>query len=159
MLIRSPYDGKRVVVQLVCNDGSRTKQAFKKSSDINNIVAQYRKTGQLPISNIRARYEDCTGVTDYYSALCAISNAEGAFNSLPAKVRKHFGNDPGQLIEAMDNPERRDELVELGLIAPEAPKEPRGDKPAEGSSKAAEPTGASENDRTDTVLEAHGLKK
>ena len=54
--------------------------------------------------------------------------AQEAFNGLPAAVRKRFGNDPGQMLDFLDDPQNASEAVKLGLVdAPQDSQVPQGD--------------------------------
>lgn len=97
-----------------------TKQAFKDECDINVIMARYEKTGILPNMNPREpRFGDFTSVSDYHNACNRVIAAQQAFDDLPAEVRARFENDPGQLLAALQDPSRKEELTQLGLFAPE----------------------------------------
>jgi bifunctional DNA-binding transcriptional regulator/antitoxin component of YhaV-PrlF toxin-antitoxin module len=41
---------------------------------------------------------------------------------LPAEIREMFGNNPGEFLEQVQNPENRDRMMELGLIERPQPK-------------------------------------
>lgn len=98
---------------------SRTKQSFAKDADINNIVARFLKTGQLP-DNIREggwTSQDFTQAPqDYQTALHQIRAAQSAFHALPAKLRDLFNNDPAQLEHWLANPKNKEQAIEYGLI-------------------------------------------
>jgi len=95
----------------------QAKQAFKKESDINVLMERYEKTGLLPQRNGKpAIYGDVSGVTDYLSSIQRVQAAHEAFDSLPAKIRKHFKNDPAALLSALEDESRKHELIELGVL-------------------------------------------
>lgn len=64
-------------------------------------------------------------------ALEIIAGAERDFMRLPAAVREKFANDPVALLEAVADPDRKDELRELGLLKPlpAAPPDPPAAEP------------------------------
>lgn len=98
---------------------SLTKQSFKKESDVNFIIAQYVKNGVVPNGNPRsASFLDATSVADYQTALNIVLTAQDAFDSLPANIRKKFGNDPANYVDFIDNPANADEARSLGLLDP-----------------------------------------
>jgi len=108
-------------VQIVFNDESLTKQAFKEDSDINHIFKKWKKDGILNhVNRYQGRYEDVSDYQSYEDSLNTIARAEEAFGSLPALVRKRFDNDPGQFLEFVENPANFSEMVELGLAVPKA---------------------------------------
>lgn len=114
-------------VQIFFNEPSLTVQEFKDETDINKIVARARLTGELPQNNRKPQYGDFTEVPDYQTALNIIQEAEESFMSLPSKIRQRFGNDPGQLIDFMSNPQNEAEARALGLVDIKPSKE--GDTP------------------------------
>lgn len=112
---------------VVFEDASLTKQSFKDECDINTIVRNFGLTGQLPVSNnVAPQYGDFTDVVDYRTALDAVIQANDSFMSLPAEVRKRFGNDPADFVDFCSDPNNRDELIKLGLVVPTA-SPPSGD--------------------------------
>ena len=94
--MRSAYS-KKERVQLVNDEPSLTKQSFQNECNINSIMKKWEKTGLLSHSrSSQPRYGDFSNVTDYQSALNAVSDAQDAFMELPAQVRARFANDPAQ---------------------------------------------------------------
>lgn len=115
MKVRSPYERERQSFQTTGE--SLTKQAMKDECDINHIMKKWEKTGVIDHNNTyQGQYGDFTEVPTYQEAMNKVIQAEEMFMSLPSKIRKRFDNDPGQFIEAVNNPENHDEMVELGLI-------------------------------------------
>lgn len=95
---------------------SKTQQHFKEKVDIRNIVGQFRRTGQLPLSSASPIYGDFSEIGNYQQCLDRINQVNQDFMSLPSPVRKRFRNNPQELISFVMNPENRDEAVRLGLI-------------------------------------------
>jgi len=98
---------------------SRTKQEFKDECDINNIIKAYKITGQIAHISANAAkgvYMDLPEPTDYQESLNIIRQAEQSFDSLPAKIRDRFKNDPTQFLDFLKDPKNRDEAMDLGLI-------------------------------------------
>jgi len=98
-----------------------TKQSFKDSCDINNILARYQKTGVIDHYNKHgADYKECSPIT-FTEAQIAIANAKTMFNELPSKARKHFNNSPAEFLEFTDKLTDDDDnasiLRSLGLLA------------------------------------------
>lgn len=94
-----------------------TIQSEKDACDVNKIVERFKTTGIM--TNVRKdspMYGDFSNISDYQSAVIAMQNAEESFMSLPADIRKRFANDPGKLIEFLENPENRSEAIKLRLI-------------------------------------------
>jgi phage internal scaffolding protein len=118
--LRTPYNYDRDVASndsgLECPDPTMAQQQFREECDINTIMERFGRTGEL-IAPIRMpQYGDFDGVNDYHSAMNAIVEAQSAFDSLPAKVRARFSNDPAEFLEFVYNEENRDEAIRLGLV-------------------------------------------
>lgn len=103
-------------VQIMFNDPSLTKQEYKEESDINNIVARSRVTGELPQTRSIPQYGDFSSLPDYQTALNTIQQADEAFLSLDSKIRARFDNNPGALIDFLQNPANLKEAIDLGII-------------------------------------------
>lgn len=134
-------------------DRSRTQQHFKDESDINKIIANYRKTGVLtdPLRppTRTPYYGDFTSLGDYHTQQNAVINTQTRFQRLPAHIRDRFENDPAVMIEWINNPANKDEAIKLGLrpkeTAPyyESPTVPQAvATPPSGNSTAAPGTGS-----------------
>jgi phage internal scaffolding protein len=75
------------------------QQQFREECDINTIMERFGRTGELVAPIRMPQYGDFDGVNDYHSAMNAIVEAQSAFDSLPAKVRARFSNDPAEFLE------------------------------------------------------------
>lgn len=108
---------------------SLTRQEFADECDINNLMAQYEKTGILPsaVNNNVPQYLDVTGVPDLQTALQLLSESTAAFMALPATVRREFDNDAVKFVQFAQDPENLPQMRTWGL-APEAPVEPAPQK-------------------------------
>lgn len=93
-----------------------TDQSFKKSCDINNIVKQIIKTGRVPESTKIAHYADFSALPTLEDAFTASLEAQDAFYSIPATVRKLMDNDPSKLEEFVKNEANREICYSHGLI-------------------------------------------
>lgn len=125
--------GRRVVTEF--KKPSKTKQSFKDECDVNVILSKYMKTGLIThLAGRQLTFGDFTSATDYQTALNRILEANNAFETLPAKVRARFANDPSELIAFVSDPTNRKEAEELGLVEK---------REAEGGAQAtpATPTG------------------
>lgn len=125
--LRTPYnydvDAVSDETGLKCEDPSLAQQHSAEECDINYIVERFGVTGQLPENNRpMPTYGDFTGVSDYRQALDAVTQAQDAFMSLPAKVRERFDNDPALFVDfcSSTDPADRSVAIELGLIPPPA---------------------------------------
>lgn len=97
---------------------SMTKQSFAAECDINNILRQYKKTGMISHINAQASkgmYLDLPAEVDFQTALNTVIRAEEAFDTLPARLRARFNNDPAEFLIFSTDPRNQKELIELGL--------------------------------------------
>lgn len=122
-VIRSGVPGEYVDPGIDCSgDPKITVQDGKEDCDINVIVKRMSQDPQGLISHVSAVEaiwgEDGTVDVDYHTILNRVREVEGNFMSLPAHIRAKFGNDAGNLIEALDDPSREQELIDLKLLSP-----------------------------------------
>lgn len=109
-------------VQKVFTKPSRTKQAFRKECDINEILKKYKTTGQLPdLIKANPSYGDFADVATYQDSLNMVIFAQEQFAALPAKVRDRFANDPARFLEFAEDPANASELVKMGLATERQP--------------------------------------
>lgn len=109
-------------VRVTQPEGGRltTKQSMRDETDIRVIIRKYQKAGVIPrLESREPWYGDFSSVDDYLSALNRVREAQSAFEALPSVVRDHVDNDPGEFIRLVSDPERRSELVKLGLVPPD----------------------------------------
>ena len=108
------------------NTPSMTQQQFKDECDINKIMDRYLRTGILsdPL-NTRGpgTYADFTEMGDYMENMNKVVEAREMFESLPAKVRERFANNPANMIEFVLDSSNKDEAIKLGLLKEEIIKE------------------------------------
>lgn len=104
----------------------RTVQSEKDEADINVILDRFGITGQMPENVRRPTFMDFGPdyIFDYRSAVEAIALAADSFNSMPAKVRAEFNNDPQEFVEFCSKEENLPKMRELGLAIPEKKPEP-----------------------------------
>lgn len=101
---------------LECKDPSLAQQHMRDETDINTIVRNFGVTGEMPMTTKVPTYGDFTGVNDYHSAMNVIKQADQAFYELPAEVRARFGNEPGKLVDFLNDEANREEAISLGLV-------------------------------------------
>lgn len=101
---------------LTCPEETLTQQNTAEETDINYIVATFTRTGILPQASVAPTYGDFSGVSDYREALELIQQADNAFNSLPAATRAHFGNNPAEYLNFIENSTDVDLAAKLGII-------------------------------------------
>jgi phage internal scaffolding protein len=95
---------------------SLTRQSEAESCDINVILDRYMKTGQLNLNQRQAMFEDVSDAGTFQEALSIVKAAQEAFQTLDAKVRKEFDNDPHKFLEFCEDPNNYDRMVELGIL-------------------------------------------
>ena len=106
---------------IVFEEPSLTDQSQYKDTDINNIVRRYQTTGLLdspgsvPFETLQ--YGDATLLPDYQTALDLVNNVQEEFSSLPSEVREKFGHDPMQLLDALQDPTKKEMLQDIGLLS------------------------------------------
>lgn len=115
----------RLRVEVRFHRPSRTRQEFAAECDINTIMARYSKTGVVShINPVTPRYLDLTTLPDFQTAMHMLIDAEAAFASLPAVVRREFDNDPSKFVAFAEDQENLPRLREWGLAPPEKVPEP-----------------------------------
>lgn len=106
---------------IVFEEPSLTDQSQYKDTDINNIVRRYQVTGLLdspgsvPFETLQ--YGDATLLPDYQTALDLVNSVHEEFATLPSEVREKFGHDPMQLLDALQDPTKKEMLQDIGLIS------------------------------------------
>lgn len=128
---------------------SKTQQHFKGRANINTIIAKYRETGTVPVNSMNPVFGDVSSGAEYQDILNRQCRIKEEFESLPAKVKKKFRQNPAKLIDFLKESKNREEAIELGLIEKPEPdkigtivkkvvdqvlekktEEPKGDKPS-----------------------------
>lgn len=108
---------RRMATAIDCSHPKLTDQSYKGSSDINNIMKRYKKTGILPETKKHlAKYVDNSNIPSIEDAHNVIMEAKNLFMQLPAEVRKKMGNDPANMVDFVKDEKNKDYLVEKGLL-------------------------------------------
>lgn len=101
---------------------SLTQQEFKDSCDINNILAKFsvqaRALGVEPsqlMPQDQGTYGDFSNLDDFQTAQNKIAFLNDQFSNLPSDVRRKFGDDLNTFMSALSDPNRIDELGDLGV--------------------------------------------
>ena len=120
---------------------SRTKSEYAADMDRNEIMRKYEHFGVMP-HELREQgfYGDVSNVPNYQDSLIAVQNGKQAFMTLPARIRKRFGNDPQNLLDFLSDDNNYDEAVKLGIIKPDLGSSSQ-DSPHDGGSVSS-PTGS-----------------
>jgi len=98
---------------------TKTVQSAAKDADVNRIVKKYN--GGFVPQNPGAHRQPNWAVwqpEDFQAQLNRIADAKIAFQSLPARLRAKFGNQPYQLVRWVNDPNNIHEAIEEGLIPP-----------------------------------------
>lgn len=98
---------------------SLTLQAEAENADIPLIMEKYAKTGVIN-ANIKSnlQFGDASMVPSYHEAYNLIAQSHELFDSLDAKIRSRFQNDPSNMINFIADKENYDEAVKLGIALP-----------------------------------------
>lgn len=101
-------------------DEGRTQQSFAKDADINNIMNQYAKTGQITLLNPSEPAFGFAPSETYQESLNLVNEAQNLFDALPSAVRRRFKHDPADFLEFALDEKNLTEMADLGLLTPEA---------------------------------------
>ncbi len=108
----------------VNDEPSKTVQSDADSADIMKILKKYKEVGIVEsLRTTEAVFLDVAEHTDYADVMRTARAAEGEFMKLPSKVRELFDHDVSKWLDAAHDQEKRDALVEAGVIDP-----PEGEK-------------------------------
>jgi hypothetical protein len=137
--VRTYYDEDYDSVQygLFTSDEDRlnckTQQQFKDECDIHRIVARYALDGVWSHTNPLQPVFDVEGELDTYDDhqvnMNRVRKAQETFESLPAEVRRHYGNEPYRFFDAVK--EKDPNLQRFGLMKPPAMHQHLAGKPPE----------------------------
>lgn len=120
---------KKIIEEIKMKDGTIRRRVFvkndqpsltdvsqQKSTDVNEILLRYQKTGELThLAANRGTYADISEFTDLHTAMSQVRKAQEGFDSLPATLRARFNNEPIKFIEYLQDPKNLDESIDLGL--------------------------------------------
>lgn len=95
---------------------SMTEQHHKDDVNILSIIKKYDKTGIINHTAKHAgTYSDMISAPDFQEAQYAIAQAETMFESIPARIRQEFDNDPANFLGFIQNPQNREAIEEYGF--------------------------------------------
>lgn len=136
--------GPKRKVQLVTPEPTRTKQYMKDQCDINFILKQYMKTGVIAHQNLRQGEYGEFAAIDFHQAMNLVAEAREMFETVPAHIRKQFGNDPGAFLDFVLDEKNLPAMREMGLARPvEASETPPG-TPSAGTPPTRQPAAGGE---------------
>lgn len=104
--------------QTINTEDSLTQQSDAKECNINVIVKQFIKTGQIPQVQLQPLYGDFSEAGDYKTALDMVRAADEAWLLVPADVRKHFDQDPQAFIAYASDPKNLEQMRKWKLAPP-----------------------------------------
>lgn len=131
--VRKPWE--KVIVPCDNHEPSRAWQAAKDECDVNLIVANYNRTGMLPVMQREPTYGDFSDALELADAIKLVRQAEEEFMDLPANIRALANNDPVTFREMLADEGAVKALEAAGLrFSPpakeETPKEETAQPPA-----------------------------
>lgn len=112
VIARSQYNSDRVAC-VVETSNDHAQQHFAAECNINNIIARYFKTGELPLNKREPVYIEVPSME--YKTMCdLVRNLTSAYDSLPRKLRDEIGG-AANFVEFVLDSDHVDILVEHGL--------------------------------------------
>lgn len=114
--------------QIFTGEDTIVQQHMKDEVDVNTIVRRFGITGDMPFGVAAGVYGDFTEVTDFASAKERVEKVRDGFMKLPADIRERFGNDPGAMVDFVQE-RGEDEFASLFKAPPREP-EAGGTPPA-----------------------------
>lgn len=104
-------------VQTVNDEPSKTVQSDAELGDVNAVMDRYRRTGIVAgLNEVEKEYRDVTTFSDFADVMRHARAAEEEFMKLPSKVREMFNHDAMQWLDTAHDPEKRQALLDKGLI-------------------------------------------
>lgn len=98
---------------------SMTVESEAEECDINFILNRFLKTGYAPEMRPGV-FGDATEVpASYHDAMTLVARATEQFMTVPPHIREKFGNDPAVFLDAVLNPARKQEMIDLKVFAPD----------------------------------------
>jgi len=123
---------------------SLTRQEFAEECDINVLMKRYENQdiGSIMRRSQEPVYYDLTEApSDLMGYMQLMQDAQNAFMTLSAQVRREFDNDPVRFVDFAGDPANLDQMRSWGLAppAPQAPSVPPSSEPT--TPPVASPTG------------------
>lgn len=99
---------------------SLTVQEPAKDADINNIMGRAMKNRVPPTTGFTGNsrnpiYGDFSAV-DFLDSLNKVQDIRNIFESLPARTRGRFNNDPHQMMRFVEDPRNEATAIKMGLL-------------------------------------------
>lgn len=126
MKFRTQYDDdmRKPKEGIVFEKPSRTVQSEADMCDLNRIMDRYALPEAFAFArNVpetrEAMYGDFSTLEDYQSSIAVVRKAEDDFANLPSNIRAYFDNNPANMLQFIQEPEKNyEEGVKLGLFKP-----------------------------------------
>lgn len=137
LLTREEYRaglGKRPVrTRIVGFEESIVDQSKVAEADLNVLVKRWQRGDGVP-TFAPGKFGDVSELASFQEMHNRLVEVESAFATLPAEVREHFQHSAVLFADALVDPARVPELVDLGLlekpVVPEVPNEVPANPPA-----------------------------
>jgi len=95
---------------------SKTDQSQLAQTDVNNIMAKYKKTGQIThLAKVQGHFADLSQIQDLHTSMNQVVMAQQTFDALPSELRLRFQNSPLEMVNFLNNPNNDQEAIKLGL--------------------------------------------
>ena len=114
-MFASAYSEKERV-RFECVGKSLTKQSMSAECDINNIMKKYQKTGAISHTARHGGDYGFASSDSFHESMLIVVKAQEMFEDLPSSLRSRFGNDPGNLLDFVQDDDNLEEMVKLGLV-------------------------------------------
>jgi len=111
---------RREVIARSAADG-RTQDWYREESSIDHILEKFHRSQDPSVlmrPGANPQYVDLPPGIDYQAAMIQVSQAESAFENLPAKMRAKFDNNPRTFLDALHDPANEGYFVAEGLLKP-----------------------------------------
>lgn len=120
------------------DDKLLTEQSHKQSCDIHTIMRKYEKTGMVThLANYSGQYMDMASAPDFQTAQTILAETRSMFETIPARIRADFDNDPGRFLDFIQNRHNREAIANYGFSTDHLP--PVENPPAVPPTPAAPP--------------------
>lgn len=132
------------------NETMMTQQSQKEESDIHNILKKHAATGLLShVNKYKGEYADMSSAPEFQEAQNIIAEAKSVFETVPAKLRAKFHNNPDEFLDFMQNPANRDKIEDMGFDASHLPQEQKQNETPRTTNNASKaPDGAPKEAQT-----------
>lgn len=96
-----------------------TEQSHKDDCDMQIILKRYAQTGVITHNNsLVGEYADYPSDIDFHEAQNIIAEASTMFESVPARIRADFDNDPAKFLAFVQDEANLPKMAEYGLTNP-----------------------------------------